>query len=141
MLFPKKVKFRKWHTMRRNTKRVWSESRGTTVSFGSFGLKAKDEARIRSNQIEAARKALSRTIGKTGKLWIRIFPDRPYTQKPAEVGMGKGKGDPQGYEFQVKPGRVLFEVDGVSAVVAAEALRKAGSKLPLRTRIVARDAA
>lgn len=127
--------------MRRNTKRVWSESRGTTVSFGSFGLKAKDEARIRSNQIEAARKALSRTIGKTGKLWIRIFPDRPYTQKPAEVGMGKGKGDPQGYEFQVKPGRILFEIDGVSAAVAAEALRKAGSKLPLRTRVVARDVA
>lgn len=139
MLFPKKVKFRKWHTMRRNPKRALSESRGITLSFGSFGLKAETPARVRSNQIEAARKVVSRTIGKTGKLWIRIFPDRPYTAKPAEVGMGKGKGDPQGYEFQVRPGRLLFEVDGVTPAVAREALRKAGSKLPLKTKIVGRE--
>lgn len=141
MLFPKKVKFRKWHTMRRNPKRPLSETRGITLSFGSFGLKAETPARVRSNQIEAARKVVSRTIGKTGKLWIRVFPDRPYTAKPAEVGMGKGKGDPQGYEFQVRPGRLLFEVDGVTAAVAREALRKAGSKLPLKTKIVGRESA
>lgn len=141
MLFPKKVKFRKWHTMRRNPKRPLSETRGITLSFGSFGLKAETPARVRSNQIEAARKVVSRTIGKTGKLWIRVFPDRPYTAKPAEVGMGKGKGDPQGYEFQVRPGRLLFEVDGVTPAVAREALRKAGSKLPLKTKVVGREGA
>src|SRR3989339_2038075 len=138
MLFPKKVKFRKWHTMRRNPKRPLSETRGIALSFGSFGLKAETPARVRSNQIEAARKVVSRTIGKTGKLWIRIFPDRPYTAKPAEVGMGKGKGDPQGYCLDVRPGRVLFEVDGVTEAVAKEALRKAGTKLPVTTCIVAR---
>ena len=124
--------------MRRNPKRGWTESRGTTLAFGSFGLKAETEARVRSNQIESARKVISRTLGKTGKFWIRIFPDRPYTAKPAEVGMGKGKGDPQGYEFQVKPGRVLFEVDGVTEAVAREALRKASSKLPLIGKVIER---
>lgn len=114
------------------------DTRGTKLSFGSFGIKATAPARVRSNQIEAARKALSRALGKNGRLWIRIFPDRPFTAKAAEVGMGKGKGDLQGYEFEVRPGRVIFEVDGVTAPVAREALRKAGSKLPLKTRIVAR---
>lgn len=114
------------------------DTRGTKLSFGSFGIKAATPARVRSNQIEAARKALSRALGKNGRLWIRIFPDRPFTAKAAEVGMGKGKGDLQGYEFEVRPGRVIFEVDGVSADVAREALRKAGSKLPIKTRIVAR---
>jgi len=113
-------------------------SRGTTVAFGSFGIKAMEGKRIRSNQIEAARKVLSRTIGKTGKLWIRIFPDMPYTSKPAEVKLGKGKGDLAGYVAAVKPGRVIFEVDGVSEAVAREALRKSGTKLPLKTKIVAR---
>ena len=97
-----------------------------------------EPCRIRSNQIEAARKVLSRSIGKTGKLWIRIFPDMPYTQKPAEVKLGKGKGDLQGYVAAVKPGTVLFEVDGVSEVIAREALRKAGTKLPLKVKIVTR---
>lgn len=138
MLFPKKVKYRKWHTMRRNAKRQVVESRGTEVSFGSFGLKATTLGRVRSNQIEAARKVLSRSAGKGGKIWIRIFPDMPYTAKPPEVGMGKGKGDPQGYSFTAKPGRVLFEIDGVSAIEAAEALRKAGAKLPLKTKVVSR---
>ena len=138
MLFPKKVKYRKWHTMRRNPKRVGVASRGTTVAFGSFGLKAMAPIRIRSQQIEAARKVLSRSIGKTGRLWIRIFPDMPYTKKPAEVKLGKGKGDLEGYVAPVLAGRVLFEVDGVTEVVAREALRKAGTKLPLKTRIVAR---
>lgn len=138
MLLPKKVKYRKWHTMRRNPKAARVETRGTEVSFGSFGLKALSPGRIRSNQIEAARKVLTRSAGKGGKVWIRIFPDMPYTQKAAEVGMGKGKGDPQGYCFEVKPGRVLFEVDGVGAVEASEALRKAGTKLPVKSKVVAR---
>ena len=138
MLVPKKVKFRKWHTMRKNPKKIGVASRGASVSFGSFGLKATAPARIRSNQIEAARKVISRTIGKTGKVWIRIFPDMPYTQKPAEVKLGKGKGDLQGYCAPVKPGRILFEVDGVEEAIARESLRKAGTKLPLKTKVVAR---
>ncbi len=138
MLVPKKVKFRKWHTMRKNPTKIGVASRGAKVSFGSFGIKAMEPCRIRSNQLEAARKVLSRSIGKTGKLWIRVFPDMPYTQKPAEVKLGKGKGDLQGYVAAVKPGTVLFEVDGVSEVIAREALRKAGTKLPLKIKIVAR---
>jgi large subunit ribosomal protein L16 len=138
MLVPKKVKYRKWHTMRRNPKRVGTATRGITVAFGSFGLKATGAARIRSQQIEAARKVLSRSIGKTGRLWIRIFPDMPYTQKPAEVKLGKGKGDLAGYVAPVLAGRVLFEVDGVDEPTAREALRKAGTKLPVKTKVVAR---
>lgn len=140
MLLPKKVKFRKWQTDRQNPKRIAGavETRGTTLSFGSYGLKAITGARIKSNQIESARKVASRTITKTGRLWIRIFPDRPFTAKPAEVGMGKGKGDPQGYCFEVKPGRILFEVDGATDALAREALRKAGAKLPVKTLIVTR---
>jgi large subunit ribosomal protein L16 len=138
MLFPKKVKHRKWHTARLNPKKVSSETRGTKVSFGSFGLKAVADCRVKSNQIEAARKAMVRHLGKVGRFWIRVFPDRPFTRKPAEVKMGKGKGDVAGYEVQIWPGRVMFEVDGVSEVVAREALRKAGTKLPVKTTIVAR---
>jgi large subunit ribosomal protein L16 len=138
MLFPKKIKYRKWQTQRRHPDKIGVASRGVNVEFGSHGLKATTYARIRSNQIEAARKIISRTIGKTGRMWIRIFPDRPYTQKAAEVGMGKGKGDPQGYEFETLPGRVLFEVDGVPEEVAKEALRKGGTKLPVKVKIVAR---
>lgn len=138
MLFPKKVKYRKWHTFRENPKKVKIATRGTEVSFGSFGLKATTASRIRSNQIESARKTISRAIGKTGKMWIRIFPDMPFTSKPAEVKMGKGKGDIQGYQVQVRPGRILFEVDGISAEVAAEALRKGGTKLPVKTKVVSR---
>lgn len=124
--------------MRRNPARVGVATRGVTVAFGSFGLKSLAQARIRSNQIEAARKVLSRSIGKTGRLWIRIFPDMPYTQKPAEVKLGKGKGDLQGYVAPVLAGRVLFEVDGVDEPTAREALRKAGTKLPVKTKVVAR---
>ncbi len=139
MLFPKKVKYRKWHTMRKNPLKVGPATRGTTVAFGSYGLKALDQARIKSNQIEAARKALSRSIGKTGRLWIRIFPDMPYTSKPAEVKLGKGKGDLQGYVAPVRAGTVIFEVDGLTEALATEALRKAGTKLPVKTRIVTRQ--
>lgn len=140
MLLPKKVKYRKWHVMRKNPKKVGVETRGTTVAFGAFGLKATSAFRIRSEQIESARKVLSREVGKNGKVWIRIFPDMPYTQKPAEVKLGKGKGELQGYCFPVKPGRVIFEVDGVTEVVAREALRKAGTKLPITSTFVTRGA-
>ncbi len=141
MLFPKKVKHRKWQTGRKNPKRLERTvaTRGTNLQFGSFALKATTGARIRSNQIESARKVVSRTVGKLGRYWIRIFPDRPITAKAAEVGMGKGKGDPQGFCFEVEPGRILFEVDGVKEEVAREALRKAGTKLPIKTRIVSRE--
>lgn len=142
MLFPKKVKFRKWQTARKKPARLEKpETRGIKLSFGSFGLKAESPARVKSNQIEASRKVIVRTITKIGKMWIRVFPDRPYTQKPAQMGMGKGKGDPQGYVFEVRPGRILFEVDGVEEKVAVEALRKAGAKLPVKTRIVRREVA
>lgn len=138
MLFPKKVKFRKWHTRRRNSKKTFKATRGVNVSFGSYGLKALTAGRLTSNQIEAARRAASRATGKTGKLWIRVFPDRPYTAKPAEVGMGKGKGDPQGFCAEVFPGRVVFEVDGLSEDLSLEVLRKAGTKLPVKTKVVRR---
>ena len=138
MLTPKKVKYRKWQTGRTDMTKVTPDTRGTKISFGSYALKAISGGRIRSNQIESARKVTSRTLGKTGRMWIRVFPDRPFTAKPPEVGMGKGKGDPQGYCLDVRPGRILFEVDGVTAVVAKEALRKAGTKLPVKARVVAR---
>lgn len=135
---PKKVKFRKSHTFRKNSDKVGVETRGTKVSFGSFGLKAVTAGRIKSNQIEAARKAIAHSMSKNGKIWVRIFPDHPYTQKPAEVKMGKGKGELQGYVAIVKPGRVLFEVDGVEAEAAKEMLRKGGTKLPVDTKFIAR---
>ena len=139
MLAPKKAKYRKWHTGRRRGKRLIApETRGITVAFGSFGLKALSQARVTSNQLEAARRALSRAGGKSAKIWTRIFPDRPFTQKAAEVGMGSGKGDVQGYVFDVRPGRVIFEIDGAPEAMAREALRKAGTKLPLSVRVIAR---
>jgi large subunit ribosomal protein L16 len=138
MLVPKKVKFRKWQTGRNNPKSRNPDTRGTKLSFGSFGLKSETQARVKSNQIESARKVISRTLTKSGKYWVRIFPDRPYTAKAAEVGMGKGKGDPQGYCFDVLPGRIIFEVDGAEESVARESLRKAGTKLPVKTRIISR---
>lgn len=139
MLLPKKVKFRKWQTGRRRRNLRRAETRGVDLAFGSFGLKADSYGRITSNQIEAARKTISRQLKKVGKMWIRVFPDRPYTAKAAEVGMGKGKGDLKGYSFEVLPGRVLFEVDGLPAETAREAMRKAGAKLPLKTKVVARE--
>jgi len=137
-LLPKKVKYRKWQLGRYNPKKARVATRGVELSFGSFGLKTVERGRIRSNQIEAARKTISRKMAKKGKLWIRIFPDRPFTTKAAEVPMGKGKGDLQGYEVEVLPGRLIFEVDGLTEEVSREALRKAGAKLPVKTKIVAR---
>lgn len=140
MLFPKKVKHRKWQVGRKSpAKLARPDTRGVTVAFGSYGLKAVTPSRVRSNQIEAARRVISRTLGKTGKIWIRIFPDKPITKKPAEMSMGKGKGDPDHFVFEVAPGRVLFEIDGVSEEVAREALRKAAAKLPLKGRFVTRE--
>lgn len=141
MLLPKKVKHRKWQTGRMSmTRRLTAkETRGTEVSFGAYGLKSISFGRITSNQLESARKVVSRTIGKTGKLWIRVFPDRPFTVKAAQVPMGNGKGDPDGYCTEVKSGRVLFEVDGVAKDIAMEALRKGGAKLPVKTKILARE--
>jgi large subunit ribosomal protein L16 len=140
MLVPKKVKHRKWFTMRQHPLKESShaDTRGIKLAFGSYGIKAINYARITSNQIEAARKAIMHHAGKTGKVWIRVFPDHPFTQKPAEVKMGKGKGDLVGFITEVKPGRIMFEIDGVEADVAAEALRKAGTKLPVKTKIVSR---
>ncbi len=139
MLVPKKVKHRKWQRLRRNMGKMGTETRGTKLSFGSFGLKSEGYARITSNQIESARKAMSRKLTKVGRIWIRIFPDMPYTAKPPEVGMGKGKGDPQGYCSEIKAGRIIFEVDGVDEATAKEALRKAGTKLPIKTRVISRE--
>ena len=138
VLIPRKVKYRKSQRGRDSMQYRHSATRGVTVAFGSYGLKAAEQGRIRSNQIEAARRTISRAMGKVGRTWIRIFPDRPYTQKAAEVGMGKGKGDVQAYEAPVLPGRVLFEIDGVPEDVAREALRKASAKLPIKTRFVTR---
>ena len=138
MLFPKKVKHRKWQSNRWNPKSKPVESRGTELAYGTYGLKSESQARVTSNQIEAARRVLSRNVGKTGRVWIRIFPDRPFTQKGAETPMGKGKGDPAGYVAEVLPGRILFEIDGVTPAQAKEAVRKAGSKVAVRTRLVAR---
>lgn len=140
MLFPKKVKHRKWQTGRKSpAKLARPDTRGTTVAFGSHGLKATSAARLTSNQIEAARKVLTRVTGKGGKMWIRVFPDRPITQKPAEVGMGSGKGDPKYFVFEVRPGRVLFELDGVEDKAAREAMRLAGGKLPMKTTVITRS--
>lgn len=140
MLAPKKTKHRKWQVARKSPARqALPDTRGITVAFGQFGLKAMTPARITGNQIEAARRALHRAAGKTAKVWIRIFPDRPFTQKAAEVGMGSGKGDVQGYVCDVRPGRIIFEIDGAPEAMAREALRKAGTKLPVTAKVVTRN--
>ncbi|USN88334.1 MAG: 50S ribosomal protein L16 [Candidatus Nomurabacteria bacterium] len=140
MLFPKKVKHRKWQTNRiSEERRNRPDTRGITVSHGDYGLQATSASRVKSNQIEAARRVISRTVGKTGRVWIRIFPDRPITKKAAEVPMGKGKGDPDHFVFEVKPGRILFEVTGATEDVAREAFRKACAKLPLQGKLVRRE--
>ncbi|OGG62746.1 50S ribosomal protein L16 [Candidatus Kaiserbacteria bacterium RIFCSPHIGHO2_02_FULL_49_34] len=140
MLFPKKVAHRKSQTGRKSEKRrMRPDTRGITVAFGAFGLRAITDSRVRSNQIEAARRVIQRTIGKTGQVWIRIFPDKPITRKAAEVPMGSGKGDLDHYVFEVRPGRILFEVDGVPEDIARKALRKAVAKLPVKAKVVARE--
>lgn len=134
MLTPKKVKHRKW--MKGRARARLTETRGTGLAFGTFGLKSETAAWVTSRQIEAARRAITNFVKREGKMWIRIFPDKPITQRPPEVTMGGGKGSVDHYVFPVKPGRVLFEIDGVSPETAREALRLAGHKLPVKTRIV-----
>jgi large subunit ribosomal protein L16 len=135
MLMPKKIKYRKHQKGRRRGKAY----RGSKVTFGEFGLKAMEPCWITDRQIEAARIALTRYLKRGGKVWIRIFPDKPITKKPAETRMGKGKGAPEHWVAVVKPGRVLFEVEGVAENMAREAFRLAGTKLPVLTRFVTRS--
>ena len=137
MLMPKRIKFRKQHRGRRKG----LAQRGNEVSFGEYGLMSLDPAWITNRQIEAARVALTRHIKRGGKVWIRIFPDKPVTAKPAETRMGKGKGNPEGWVAVVQPGRVLFELEGVPETIAREALRLASAKLPIKTKFVKRTGA
>ena len=134
MLQPKKTKYRKAHKGRIRGK----AKGGTTLNFGSYGLKALTAERVTSRQIEAARRAITRHMKRAGKVWIRIFPDVPVSKKPTEVRMGKGKGTPEYWAARVKPGRVMFEIDGVNADIAHTALNLGSSKLPLQTKIITR---
>ena len=134
MLSPKRTKYRKAHKGR-----VHGNAKGgTTLNFGAFGLKAVTPGRLTARQIEACRRAITRHMKRSGRVWIRMFPDVPVTAKPTEVRMGKGKGSPEYWMCRVKPGRIMFEVDGVSADVAREAFERGAAKLPLKTRIVTR---
>ena len=137
MLLPKRVKYRRQQRGRLTGK----ATRGNTVTYGEFGLVAVEPAWITSNQIEAARIAMTRYTKRGGQVWIKIFPDKPITEKPAETPMGSGKGSPEYWVAVVKPGRVMFEIAGVSEEVAREALRLASHKLPIKTKIVARESA
>ena len=135
MLSPKRTKFRKQHKGR-----IQGEAKGgSDLNFGAYGLKALEPDRINARQIEAARRAMTRHMKRQGRVWIRIFPDVPMTQKPIEVRMGKGKGSPEYWAARVKPGRIMFEIDGVSEVVAREALRLAAMKMSVKCRIVVRE--
>ncbi|MGB9609444.1 MAG: 50S ribosomal protein L16 [Bryobacteraceae bacterium] len=135
MLMPKKVKYRKQQRGRRKGK-AW---RGSTIAFGEYGLKALGPAWVSGRQIEAARIAMTRFVKRGGKIWIRVFPDKPITKKPAETRMGKGKGAPEDWVCVVRPGKILFEMEGVPQETAAEAMRLAAMKLPVRTRFVVRQ--
>jgi large subunit ribosomal protein L16 len=134
MLMPKRVKYRKQQRGRMNGKAY----RGSSVTFGEFGLQALEPAWITNRQIEAARVAITRSIKRGGKMWIRVFPDKPVTKKPAETRMGKGKGAPEFWVAVIKPGRIMFELEGIAKSVAQEAMRLGASKLPIRTRFVER---
>ncbi len=134
MLLPKKVKHRKWQKGRSRKRQI--DTRGTTIAYGAFGLRSEGVAWISSRQIEAARRALTNFIKREGKIWIRIFPDKPITTRPTDVTMGGGKGNPEYFVFPVRKGRILFEMDGVTPEVAKAALRLAGHKLPVKTKMV-----
>jgi len=136
MLIPKKVKHRKWHKGRRRFTGV--ETRGVKLAFGSYGLKSQGRAWITARQIEAARRAMTRYIARGGKIWIRIFPDKPITKKGEGMPMGQGKGAVEYYVAPVKPGRILFEMDGVSRDIAEEAMRRASYKLPIKTKFISK---
>lgn len=137
MLIPKKVKHRKWQRGRSKKRTV--ETRGLKVSYGSVGLKAMSPAWMDGKQLESARKTITNFLKREGKVWIRVFPDKPITKKPAETTLGGGKGDVDKYVVIIKPGRVLFEVDGVAKDAATKALKLAGYKLPVRTKVVYKD--
>jgi large subunit ribosomal protein L16 len=132
MLMPKRQRFRK---IQRGNMRGKAQ-RGSTIAFGEIGLKVMEPGEITARQIEAARVSITRKVKRGGKLWIRIFPDRPFTKKPAETRMGKGKGNPEGFVCRVKPGKILFEIAGIDESLAKEALLNAAFKLPLKTKIV-----
>ncbi len=134
MLLPKKVKHRKWQKGRSRKRQI--DTRGTTLAYGTFGLRSDGVAWISSRQIEAARRALTNFVKREGKIWIRIFPDKPVTTRPTDVTMGGGKGNPEYFVFPVRKGRILFEMDGVSEATAKAALRLAGHKLPVKTKMV-----
>jgi large subunit ribosomal protein L16 len=134
MLMPKRVKHRKQQRGRMRGKAY----RGGSIAFGEFGLQSLEPAWVSSRQIEAARVAITRSIKRGGKMWIRVFPDKPYTKKPAETRMGTGKGSPEGWVAVIKPGRVLFELEGISKLAAQGAMKLGASKLPMRTRFVER---
>lgn len=136
MFIPKKVKHRKWHKGRANGKRIATSK--LDVSFGEFGLKAVTESWVTSRQIEAARRAMTRSVKRGGKIWIRIFPDHPITSKGSEMPMGKGKGAVDHYVAAVRPGTVMFEMAGVTPEIAREAFRLASYKLPLKTKVIER---
>jgi large subunit ribosomal protein L16 len=134
MLSPKRTKFRKAHKGR-----IHGDAKGgTTLNFGAYGMKASEPARVTARQIEAARRAITRHIKRAGRVWIRVFPDVPVSKKPTEVRMGKGKGSPEYWMARVKPGRIVFELDGVPATLAREAFSRGAAKLPMRTRFVSR---
>jgi large subunit ribosomal protein L16 len=135
MLQPKRTKFRKQHKGKNRGLAV----RGSSVSFGEFGLKATGRGRITARQIEAGRRAMTRSIKRGGKIWIRVFPDKPITKKPLEVRMGKGKGSVEYWVAQIQPGKILYEMEGVSEAIAREAFTLAASKLPIATRFVSRQ--
>ncbi|MCX6721315.1 MAG: 50S ribosomal protein L16 [Candidatus Staskawiczbacteria bacterium] len=138
MLMPKKVKHRKWHKGR-GRNRASVETRATEINFGSFGLKSLGTKWLTARQLESARRHIIRYMKKGGKLWIRVFPDKPVTFKGSEVGMGGGKGGVDHYVYPVKPGRIIFEVDGLREDIAKEALEGAGIKLPIKTKFVKKD--
>ncbi len=136
MLMPKKVKHRKWQ--KGKSRKRLTETRGVELSFGSFGIQALEPSWLDSRQIEAGRRAITRSIKREGKVWIRVFPDKPVTKRPPETTMGGGKGTVDHYVFPVRPGRIIFEIDGVSEEKAKRALKLAGYKLPFKTKVISK---
>lgn len=136
MLVPKKVKHRKWHKGR--SRKRTTETRGLKLSFGTYGLKAMENKWLNSRQIEAGRRTITNFLKREGRLWIRVFPDKPVTARPPEMTLGGGKGSVDRYVFPVRPGRIIFEIDGVTKATAQEALRRAGHKLPFKVKFVSK---
>ncbi len=137
MLIPKKVKHRKWQKGRSRKRKV--ETRGLVLSYGQFGLKAMGSSWLNSRQIEAGRKTITNFVKRQGRLWIRVFPDKPITKRPPESTLGGGKGTVDHYVFPVKPGRIIYEIDGVSREIATQALKLAGYKMPFKTKVIVKE--